>query len=356
MTDETLLWVAFSLAAVFLSWVLPRAQAKYGVAAATAVGLVLMSPYGALCLTVSTAATCTVVNIEQTRYKKLALLAVGVFSLMVFLFIREQSWVSMAGIAYFTLRNLSVLFDSWMNRHRRISWADVFIYQFFMPVIAVGPIHRLELFSREWRMRRFNVDEFATGSERALLGLFAAVVLGSWLGGKLESALGALLENSEAFYPMWVMSVFDWVQLYFVFAGFSAFAIGTALMMGVRLEENFNRPFTATNLMDFWTRWHISLSMWCRDYVYQPVVALSRNRLLALLAAMAVIGLWHETSWYYFLWALWQAFGIVLNRYFIHFGNQSVPALPAWFKSALGPVWVLAWVSLAQPVIRTLIG
>ena len=96
-------------------------------------------------------------------------------------------------------------------------------------------------------------------------------------------------------------SAADWVQIYFIFGGFGALALGLALMMGLVVEENFDRPWAARNLIEFWTGWHITLSLWCRDYVFQVVTAFSRSPLLGLTAAMTAIGLWHEVSVYYFL-------------------------------------------------------
>jgi alginate O-acetyltransferase complex protein AlgI len=92
--------------------------------------------------------------------------------------------------------------------------------------------------------------------------------------------------------------------------------------------ENFNYPFLATDMQEFWTRWHISLSSWCRDYIFHPILALSRNRWLALVAAMLVLALWHEISWRYIAWGCFHAALILLVVY----SRKKFPFMHAWFK------------------------
>lgn len=355
MSNEVLVWIVSSLLLVPVSWAVPRKYSGFLIGLISLVSLGFISPLGATWLLVSSVATYWVSVQDQFKYRRILLLVIGVFVVAVFLTARELHWLSMAGIAYFTLRNLSVILDSWMLRNKPSSWRDMFAYQFFMPVIAVGPINRYENFSRSWRMRRFDALQVATGAERALAGLFVAVVLGTWMAGKAESLLSGMWGVNEGFLKIWSLSAFGWVQLYLVFSGLSALAIGVALMMGICLEENFKKPYAAKTLMDFWTRWHVSLSEWCRDYVYQPVAVASRSRFFGLVAAMGAIGLWHESSVYYLLWALWHVLGIVLNRYWIRMINDRIPSTLMASGRVFGPLWVFAWLSLAEPVIRSFI-
>jgi alginate O-acetyltransferase complex protein AlgI len=141
-------------------------------------------------------------------------------------------------------------------------------------------------------------------------------------------------------------------MLFFNFAGMTAIALGLALMMGIRLEENFNRPWCAKDLLDFWSRWHMSLTNWCRDYVYRPVMALTRSALAGLVAAMLAIGLWHEISFYYVLWSFWQTLGVVLSRTIM---PRIASPLPAPLRRVLAPLAILAWLALARPVIGLLL-
>ena len=113
------------------------------------------------------------------------------------------------------------------------------------------------------------------------------------------------------------------------------------LIWGIRVMENFNAPFMATNMQDFWQRWHISLSSWCRDYVFQPLAALSRNRWIALLASMLVLALWHELSFRYLAWGIVQALLILITVRV----RKYVPAFSSFINhhpmgSWLGRLWV----------------
>ena len=126
------------------------------------------------------------------------------------------------------------------------------------------------------------------------------------------------------------------------FAGYSDLAIGMGLLWGIRVMENFNHPFMATNMQDFWTRWHISLSGWCKDYVFQPILAFGRNRWLALVAAMLVLALWHEISWRYILWGVFHSLlillTVIIRRNSPSFSNY---INHHYFGRWLGRLWVL---------------
>jgi alginate O-acetyltransferase complex protein AlgI len=257
-------------------------------------------------------------------------------------------------MAYATLRNLHVLAEVWMRHLRAPRLRAMLRYQLFVPVMIVGPINLMPSFERELALRRFHREDLAVGAERALIGLAMATVLIS----KGVLAIGfwavALSYHLPPFAAEWLLSAVDWVRIYCVFAGLSSFAIGVARMMGIRIAENFDRPFVSRSLMEFWTRWHISLSNWCRDYVFRPLTAATRQPVLGLAAAMVAIGLWHDTSFYYIAWGLWQAAGIALNRMLIGQARRLRMTVPSRMAAVLGPLAVFAWLSLARPVVHLL--
>jgi alginate O-acetyltransferase complex protein AlgI len=335
-----------------LSWAMPRALAWDGVAAWTLVVLASLAPVAVVWLAASAVGTVGAMQLGR-RLQAEGAVALAWTALLVacLLAARETKGWTLIGPAYFTLRNLHVLFDGWMGRLAIPSVRRMLRYQLFLPVLAVGPIHRLQHFERECDRRRFDAAALASGAERALFGLVQAVVLGGPVVHRFEDAL---LRSSRdgAFLRDWAASAFAWVQLYLTFAGLSGVAVGIALMMGLRIEENFDRPYRARSLVDFWTRWHITLSSWCRDYVFRPVTALTRRPVVGLFAAMLAIGLWHETSAYYLLWAVWQVLGIVLNRLLFPADDES----PRFGRAAaLAPVAVFGWLSLANPVLSRLL-
>lgn len=345
MNFETLAITASLVPAVMLAWVLPASLAMEGVAVLTMVVLFALSPLSAAWLLAASVITPLAMEFGDRTGVRNAVAALWGGALVAALFLsREWQGVFWIGGAYFTLRNLHVLLDWWMGRLENPGLVRHLRYQLFLPAIAAGPIHRLQNFERQIERRRWSTADFVRGLERAVFGLAMFVVL----GGKAVSVLRTLVveetQGWQPFFRRWSVSIVDWIELYFSFAGLSALAIGAALMMGLIIEENFNRPWAARNLLDFWTRWHMTLTGWCRDYVFQPVLALTRQPVLALMAAMLVIGLWHETSLYYVLWAVWQALGIFLS-------HVAPVKLPPRVAMIIGPIFVLAWLSAARPMV-----
>jgi D-alanyl-lipoteichoic acid acyltransferase DltB (MBOAT superfamily) len=175
----------------------------------------------------------------------------------------------------------------------------------------VGPINRFESFKRDLRRRRWDTELFSGGLERILFGYFKVVVLANFL-------ISIWLRNYAAMFSGNVISkaymdaAVSWMNLYIQFSGYSDIAIGFSALAGFRIIENFNYPFLATNILEFWQRWHISLTSWCRDYVYKPVLSFTRKPFLSICFTMIVIGLWHEVSLRYLLWGLYHSLGITV--------------------------------------------
>lgn len=342
-----------SLLAVPLVWCVPSRWAQDGVAAFTLVVLAIVSPASALWLLAVAAGTPVAMTLGD-RLAQRGLIAfiwgIGLLAALVASrFLVGPLWI---GGAYFTLRALHVLLDWWTGRLGNPGLRRHMRYQLYLPTLMAGPINRLSVFERQLERRRWDLATFLSGAERALFGTVAVVVLGSWGMSVAHQGVDPLVAPWRGFWRDWALSALDWVQLYFTFFGLTSLALGLSLMMGLRLEENFNQPWRARNLLDFWTRWHITLSQWARDYVFASVTALSRHPVLGLLAAMVFIGLWHEFSLYYVLWGLWQALGIVLTRLWQAWRPKSAEDDGLHVLGVIaGRVGVLAWLSLARPVL-----
>ena len=351
LTAEVIVLFLASLMIVPLSWMLPRDWAMEAVAGVSALVLALLAPVACLWLLAALMATWAAAGLLETaRHKGAALVLITAALVAALVILRELSGIALIGGAYFTLRALHVLFDVWMQRLKPPTLRALARYLCYLPVMAVGPINRFQSFERSVERRRFDLSALSSGAERALLGLAQATILGGWLLPYLDLRLGLLIPNG--FFDDWADSALSWITLYMVFAGFSSVAIGLSAMCGIKIEENFNAPYRATSLIDFWTRWHMTLSFWCRDYVFQPVSVLLRNPLLGLFAAMAAIGLWHETSLYYLLWAVWQTLGIALNRILLNgWRRAGWPRLNPALRIVVAPVCILGWLSLSRPVI-----
>lgn len=350
---ELIVLFVLGLACVPIAWLLPRRLAFDGVAAWTLACLLAVSPATALWL-LSTAVLVPVVTGRITGARGLAtMLACGAV-ITAFVAARLSPGWGWIGGAYFTLRALHVILDWWMGRGPAPSLRDSLRYFLFLPVLPAGPVNRLPLFQHQIRRRRWEPAMILSGAERILLGLVFIYLVSNKALAQLDLGLARLLSDMAAFWQVWAGSALGWVELFFVFAGATHLALGTALMMGLTLEENFNAPWRARDLAEFWTRWHMSLTAWVRDYVFRPVTALTRQPVVAVMAAMLVIGLWHAFSLYYVLWSVWQALGIVLSR--LLSGYTGPARLPRRAAAVLGPLGVLAWLSAARPVIGTLLG
>lgn len=354
MIDLATLLIMASCVAVALAWLMPRSWAFDLVALWTLAVLAWLSWPTALWLLLVTLLTPLVLRAgERTPHRG----AVAGSWAMVLLagFVAAQLMVSQVwiGAAFFTLRALHVVGDWWLGRQAAPGLRAHWRYQLFLPVLFVGPIHRLPHFTRQVERRRWDPADLAAGAERALTGLFWATVFGEYLVTIARQWLLPHNVSQRDFATDWLASVLDWAALYFVFAGLTGVALGLSRMTGLTLEENFDHPWRARNLIDFWTRWHMSLTNWCRDYVFTPVTALTRSPVAGLFAAMLVVGLWHEISLYYVLWSAWQAGGVLISRMAVH--HFPLHRLPDLARRICAPFLILGWLSLARPVIIRLL-
>ncbi len=260
----------------------------------------------------------------------------------------------MLGLAYAVCRHIHFLFESLKGQTAGVTLRDYLHYQFFLPVLLSGPIHRIHEFQRQALRRRLDAGQTRQGLERALYGYVKVLFVGGYLVNMhLTNRIDLLALDSG--WDSWLRSARDWLSLYAQFSGYSDIAIGFALALGYRIEENFNYPLKARNLVDFWQRWHITLSSWCKDYVFIPVAAATRSRFVAILAAMLVMGLWHEASLYYVVWGLYHALGIALCRWLIERGaTLGLTRLPAPLHDGVMRIQAFGWLVSGPPVIALL--
>ena len=348
MTIAALFLFCASLLGVVLAICIEGNRGLDAMAVVALTSVALLSPASAVWLLASSVVVVIAMrNAWAERRKGLVFSALTAVLTALLFATRELDTLVWIGGAYFTLRHIHVLSEWWTGRICAPRCADYLRYQLFAPVIMAGPIHRLPHFERQCRRRRVSPAQFFCGAERVLIGFALTVVLASWAVRRLAGAANTLAIEQSAFIRHWVDSAFDWLHIYCSFAGLSAIAIGLALMCGLVLEENFRRPWAARNLIDFWSRWHMTLSHWCRDYVFRPVAAASRNALVGLLAAMLAMGFWHQASAYYLLWAIWQSLGIALT----HMLRRYPPAMPASLARVLAWASVPLWLTLTKPVV-----
>lgn len=248
-------------------------------------------------------------------------------------------WVIPLGLSYYAFRQIHVAFECYKGEMRKPGLAAYFQYLLFLPVILIGPIHRMPDFQRSLRRMKWDFSQCSDGLERILYGMVKINFLGNFLFSVVLTTYARGVNTP--FLRLYLEVVAFTGNAYFQFAGFSDLAIGAGLLWGIRVMENFNAPFMATNMQDFWRRWHISLSSWCRDYVFQPLVALSRNRWFALMSAMLVLALWHEISLRYIVWGSIQTILILLTAY----SRKKTPVISEFINGHplgrwMGRIWV----------------
>lgn len=363
MILESLPLLAFGLVSVAVYWALPEKYGQDGVAAFTAAMLAALAPATAVVMLASIGLIQQAMAwSERTGRGGNAVAAIAIVSLVTVLILSREieaffgiKWLFI-GIAYSTLRHIHVLAEWRFGRIAAPGLGAYCRYHLLLPVLLAGPIHRLPHFERQCERRRRNAKEFFFGAERALLGFALAIILGEYLIG---AKLAELIDRKavSGFGGAWLKSAVEWLRIYVTFSGLTDIALGFCLMMGLRLEENFDKPWLSRNLIEFWTRWHITLSLWCRDYVYTPAAVWFRNPVIGIFCAMLALGLWHETSLYYVLWGAYQAIGIALSH-LIRRARISPPWLrvPERLKAVLQPLAVFAWVTSARPVVLAITG
>jgi alginate O-acetyltransferase complex protein AlgI len=220
------------------------------------------------------------------------------------------------GLSYYSFRCAHFIFERYRKTIKHPSFKDYLGYMFFLPTLVIGPINRFNEYFEQTSRITWDSYKLSEGLERILFGYVKIAVLGNYLSTSKLGEIIAGIPPDNAPLILYLGVIQDGLTLYFLFAGFSDIAIGFALLLGFRIMENFDWPYVRKNISDFWRGWHISLSSWCRDYVYFPVLGATRNPYLATLASFSVIGLWHEISFRYICWGLYHGAGILIWRRF----------------------------------------
>jgi alginate O-acetyltransferase complex protein AlgI len=219
------------------------------------------------------------------------------------------------GISFYTFQALSYIIDVYRGEAAAMeNFVDFSCFVSMFPHLVAGPILKFSFLADQLRSRKLSADKFARGAAFFLLGLSKKVLLANACGKVADAAFGAALRSvCEA----WAGAVAYALQIYFDFSGYSDMAIGLGLMFGFVFARNFNAPYAATSLTEFWRRWHISLSTWLRDYLYIPLGGNRSGALrtyVNLFLTMLLGGLWHGASWNFVLWGALHGGALVLER------------------------------------------
>ncbi|HEY8567282.1 MAG TPA: MBOAT family protein [Beijerinckiaceae bacterium] len=221
------------------------------------------------------------------------------------------------GISFFTFHAISYLVDVYRREvpaERSIVYLAVYITMF--PQLVAGPIIRFHDIRDEIHQRRVTPDLFTEGVQIFVLGLAQKVLIANVVAQPADQIF-ALDPGQLSTALAWFGALLYTLQIYFDFCGYSTMAIGLGLMMGFHFPLNFDHPYIARSITEFWRRWHISLSTWFRDYVYIPLGGNRHGPLTTyrnLVLVFFLCGLWHGAAWTFVVWGLYHGFFLVLER------------------------------------------
>jgi len=269
----------------------------------------------------------------------------------------EERLLIPLGISYFTFKLIHYAMETARGRIASHSPAEFFTYVFLFPIFTAGPIERFDHFLAN-RDEKPSREMIAAGGMRLIQGLikkfvFAEAIIYPLFAAKTTTLL---LDDPRAIAPLrtWIHLALAYAYFYLDFSAYSDIAIGGARLFGFRVTENFNFPFLAPNISNFWTRWHISLSNWCRSYVYMPVIGWTRNPYLATYATFAAIGLWHAGNWNQLSWGLYHATGITIFQTWGRMRRKyKWKKLQGWKSQAVGTAITIVFVTGSYVFIVT---
>ncbi len=232
------------------------------------------------------------------------------------------------GISFFTFQTMSYTIDVYRQvTQAQTSWLDYGTYVSMFPQLIAGPIVQYKTIARQLRERTETSDDFVEGIHRFLVGLGKKVLLANNIGVLWDTISAMPVQNLPAA-TAWLGAIAYTFQIYFDFSGYSDMAIGLGRMFGFRFLENFQYPYTAKSITEFWRRWHISLSSWFREYVYIPLGGNRRGtaRQIRNIAVVWILtGIWHGASWNFVAWGVYYGVLLILEKFVLRGFLEKLP-------------------------------
>ena len=239
-------------------------------------------------------------------------------------------------ISFFTLQQIAFLVDSYEGLVKEKNFLDYTIFVTFFPQLIAGPIvHHKEMMpqfvSKKNKIKNYN--NIAMGLLIFSIGLFKKVVIADTFA--ISATTGFDTATSLNFFAAWATSFSYTFQMYFDFSGYTDMAIGAALLFNIKLPQNFNSPYKATGMIDFWKRWHMTLTNFITTYIYTPIIKsfdklTFQKAMFATVITFLIAGLWHGASWMFVIWGGLHGFGVVINHYWKKYKIKMNKIL-AWF-------------------------
>ncbi|MCH7320729.1 MBOAT family protein [Solibacillus sp. MA9] len=313
--------------------------------------------------------TGIIIEKQQTKKQKKKVMLVGISVLLFFLgwfkyfnFVNEslraiakymdwnytvpyQEIVLPLAISFYTFQAVSYLVDIYYGKQKAERHYGYFsIFFAFFPQLVAGPIERAKKLLPQFKVEQnFNYENLTYGMKRIAWGFFKKTLIADRLAPIVSSVFDS--PNPTGSQIVLATILFS-IQLFADFSACSDIAIGCARMLGINLTENFKQPHFAVSISDFWSRWHITLSTWLRDYIFVPLCKGKKKRIeiyLAIVITFLVSGIWHGAAWTFVLWGLIHGFYRVFGDYTKHFREKMAsfihldrsPVLHKWMKIAI---------------------
>ena len=272
---------------------------------------------------------------ENEKYRKLLFIVTCIFNIGILFFFKYFNFfvndvlmlknvtlniILPIGISFYTFQILSYVIDVYKKEvvaQRSIINLGAYVTMF--PQLIAGPIVRYQTIAKELTERKEHVDDIAEGLRRFIIGLGKKIIIANQMAIIADKVyLSIPLHDLNTMFA-WIGTIAFALQIYYDFSGYSDMAIGLGKMFGFHFVENFNYPYIATSITDFWRRWHISLSSWFRDYVYIPLGGsrCSKARwMLNIMIVWSLTGLWHGASYNFILWGLYYGVLLMMEKLF----------------------------------------
>lgn len=254
------------------------------------------------------------------------------------------------GLSFFTFSELSYIFDVYNGKSKPQKNIILFtLYVSFFGKISMGPIVSYHEMEDQLTNRTLSKAQYASGMVLFSKGLIKKVLLADQL-----SYVYSILQNNTSTLGVWLLAISYMLQIYFDFSGYSDMAIGLSRFFGFDFKPNFDHPYTATSVQDFWRKWHISLSQWFRDYLYIPLGGnrVDKNTYIRnIFIVWFCTGLWHGANWTFILWGLYYGCLLLLEKFFLREKLEKLSKPISHIYTLL--VVLIGWVFFMSPNITT---
>ncbi len=263
-------------------------------------------------------------NLSLLGYFKYTNFGLETFSFLFKNNIAHLNIVLPLAISFFTFQQITYLVDSYNFETEEYSLLNYSLFVCFFPQLIAGPIvHHKQMMPQFASLQKISIEykNVATGIYIFAIGLFKKVLIADTFA--IWAVKGFDTADTLTFIEAWVTSLSYTFQLYFDFSGYTDMAIGAALLFNIKLPINFNSPYKATNIQEFWKRWHITLSTFFRDYIYIPLGGNKKGdiRVYAnLMVTFLLVGLWHGAGWTFIFWGFLHGVALVIHRLWTKYG------------------------------------